>query len=338
MLPSGMRAAHFVSSLLAAAPILFSYALVACRSSSGGEAHSVDAAAAAPTTRRVTTLTDARRGFHTQVHDTSARSGPPPAPPADIFTLVHFASPVGPLPAYVTPRPADGKRRPAVVWLQGGFDPSLDSSAWERAPRDNDQSARAFREAGLVLMLPARRGANDNPAPRETFFGEVDDVLAAADYLAQLDYVDPARMYLGGHSTGGTLALLVAESTDRFRATFAFGAIGNIKSYADEATFDVSNETEARLRSPMFFLDAIGRPTFVIEGGVKPSNAGAIPYLEPRDPAVPVHTFVVPGVSHFSILAPVTELIARKIATSNGDISLTDDELKAAAAGATLAR
>ncbi len=29
--------------------------------------------------------------------------------------------------------------------------------------------------------------------------------------------MDPARIYLGGHSTGGTLVLLVAASTDRFR-------------------------------------------------------------------------------------------------------------------------
>lgn len=279
------------------------------------------------------TLSDARRGFHTQVHDSAPRSGPPPGPPADVFTVVQFASPVGPLPAYVTPRPSGGTRRPAVLWLQGGFDPSLDASAWRRAPRNNDQSARAFREAGLVLMLPARRGGNDNPAPRETFFGEVDDVLAAADYLAKLDYVDPARVYLGGHSTGGTLALLVAESTDRFRATFAFGAVGNIKSYANDATFDVSNEAEVRVRSPMFFLDGIRRPTFVIEGGDRPSNAGAVPYLKPQNAAVPVRTFVVPGVTHFSILAPITELVARKIARStDGEITLTDDELAAAAA------
>ena len=31
-------------------------------------------------------------------------------------------------------------------------------------------------------------------------------------FLAKQDYVDPKRIYLGGHSTGGTLALLTAET------------------------------------------------------------------------------------------------------------------------------
>ena len=37
-------------------------------------------------------------------------------------------------------------------------------------------------------------------------------------FLAAQPYVDPARIYLGGHSTGGTLALLVAECSETFRA------------------------------------------------------------------------------------------------------------------------
>jgi acetyl esterase/lipase len=310
-----------------------SHGPLACRSSPRSEAKRADASPPAPAALSATNLTDARRGFHTRVHDPSPRSEPPPTPPAGIFTLVHYASPVGLLPAYVTPRPTDGKRHPAIVWLHGGFDPSIDEFFWATKPRNNDQTARAFREAGMVLMLPACRGGNDNPAPREMFFGEVDDVIAAADYLEKVDYVDPARVYLGGHSTGGTLALLVAESTDRFRATFAFGPVGNMKNYfasADETTFDLSDETEVRLRSPAFFLGGIHRPTFVLEGAVQPSNASVLRKLVPRDPSVPVRTFLVPGVSHFSILAPVTELLARKLVTSDGDISLSEAELAAA--------
>jgi dipeptidyl aminopeptidase/acylaminoacyl peptidase len=58
------------------------------------------------------------------------------------------------------------------------------------------------------------RGGNDNPGRREGFLGEVDDVLAAADHLSKLPHIDPTQIYLGGHSTGGTLALLVAECSN----------------------------------------------------------------------------------------------------------------------------
>jgi poly(3-hydroxybutyrate) depolymerase len=183
-------------------------------------------------------------------------------------------------------------------------------------------------------MLPSLRGGNDNPGMRETLYGEVDDVIAAGNYVANLDYVDPARVYLGGHSTGGTLVLLVAESTDRFRAVFSFGPVGSAKSYASDATFDVSDPTEVRLRSPMNFVSAIRTPTFVFEGTMAPSNAGALPYLKPEDSAVPVRTYAVGGVSHFSILSPVTNLLARKLAAGAGEIDVTDAELRAAVASA----
>jgi alpha/beta superfamily hydrolase len=47
------------------------------------------------------------------------------------------------------------------------------------------KSARAFREAGIVLMLPSLRGGNGNPGHRELMFGDVDDVLAAIDYTSK---------------------------------------------------------------------------------------------------------------------------------------------------------
>lgn len=74
-------------------------------------------------------------------------------------------------------------------------------------------------------------------------------------------------MYLGGHSTGGTLALLVAESTDRFRAVFSFGPVSDVSYYPDEFTpFDTSDPREVALRSPGRWLNSIKSPTFIIEG------------------------------------------------------------------------
>ena len=175
--------------------------------------------------------------------------------------------------AYVSPPPSDGKKHPAIIWIIGGYGNSIDEIDWKAAPEENDQSGRAFREAGIVMMYPSLRGGNDNPGCKESFYGEVNDVLAATDYLAKLGYVDPARIYLGGHSTGATLAMLVAESSVRYRAVFAFGPIDDARRYGpEEMEFDFSNPKEADLRSPIRRLEAIHTPVFVFEGTVKPAN------------------------------------------------------------------
>lgn len=285
------------------------------------------ASTTAPPTRR---LTDARRAFQTKLSIAPKRSTPAPAPPSGVLDLVHYPAPVGPLAAYVSPRPKDGKRRPAIVWLTGGFDNGIDATAWEPSPRENDQSARAFREAGVVLMLPSLRGGNDNPGNRETLYGEVDDAIAARDWLAQQDGVDPTRIYLGGHSTGGTLALLVAEATDEFRAVFAFGPVADARRYGVDPRV-LTDTQEAHLRSPVHFMATIRTPTFIIEGSASP-NVRDVPDLAQAAGAAPVKTFIVEGATHFSVLAPITALLARKILADS--IALTDAELAAAVASA----
>src|SRR5262249_2655167 len=147
-------------------------------------------------------------GFQTKLVRKEAAKEAVPQPPGRLFRVIRYDSPAGKLAAYLSPDPQDGKKHPAVVWVFGGFDNGIGETAWEDAPPSNDQSASAFRRAGIIMMYPSFRGGNDNPGFKEGFYGEVDDVLAAADYLAKQDYVDSSRIYLGGHSTGGTLALL----------------------------------------------------------------------------------------------------------------------------------
>jgi dipeptidyl aminopeptidase/acylaminoacyl peptidase len=226
--------------------------------------------------------------------------------------LVHYPAPLGSNVAYVSPVRGQ-RRRPAIVWIAGGFDWGIGASAWAPASRSNDQSARAFRDAGLVLMLPALRGSNGNPGRNECFFGEVEDIIAAADYLAGRRDVDPERIYLGGHSTGGTLVLLVAESTDRFRAVFAFGPVGDARTYGEDGCLppDVSSR-EAQVRAPVEFIHQIRVPTFVIEG-TEESNAASVRELESRHGSAPVQCLLVPGADHFSVLAPGSEVVARAI-------------------------
>jgi len=210
-------------------------------------------------------LREARRGFQTKLLRRESAGVPVPEPPPGVLRIVKFGSPVGQLAAYLSPDPRDGKKHPAIIWITGGDCNTIDQ-VWEDAPAENDQTASAFRKAGIVTMYPSLRGGNDNPGVKEGFFGEVDDVLAAAEYLARQDFVDPQRIYLGGHSSGGTLVLLVAECSDRFRAIFSFGPALDVRLYPALCPFDRANEREFLLRAPAEWLDSIRNPTFVLEG------------------------------------------------------------------------
>jgi dipeptidyl aminopeptidase/acylaminoacyl peptidase len=280
--------------------------------------------AAAPST-----LTDARRGFVTRLGPDQDREGPPDQPPPNVFKLVRYKAPVGDLAAYLTPDPGDGVKHPAIIWITGGDCNSI-GDVWKEAPRKNDQTASAYRKAGIVLMMPSLRGGNDNPGRREGFFGEIDDVLAAAEYLAAQPYVDPGRIYLGGHSTGGTLAMLVAESTDRFRAVFAFGPTNDVRGYGGNFVYHApGNPKEDELRSPGFWLSSVKSPLFVIEG----VNGNAAPLLAMKSASKnPLIRFaLVPDYDHFGILAPANEKIAAKILADTGQamaISVSEAELR----------
>ena len=79
--------------------------------------------------------------------------------------------------------------------------------------------------------------------------------------------MDPARLYLGGHSTGGTLVLLVAASSDRFRGVFSFGPVDDVSGYGSQfLPFNTWSRREIELRSPIYWLHSVRSPTFVFEG------------------------------------------------------------------------
>jgi len=177
-------------------------------------------------------------------------------------------------------------------------------------------------------MYPSLRGGNQNPGAKEGFYGEVDDVIAAAKYLRTIPYVDPQRIYLGGHSTGGTLALLVAEMSGDFRGVFAFGPVEDVSGYPSEyLPFDTSNQREVELRSPGYWHSSIRSPTWVIEG--EGGNIDSLRAMKAVNKNPLVHFVEASDADHFSVLGRTNELIAGKIHTDTGpacQISLTSDE------------
>jgi hypothetical protein len=291
-------------------------------------AHAAAAATAAIAAARGPgpTLAQARRDFRTTVSVPSPAALPVPRPPADLFVRSDYTSVTHEtFAAFITPDPKDGRKHPAIAWLTGGDSSSLDDF-WTPGPDANDQSAHAFRDAGIVMLFPTLRGGNGNAGGKEYFYGEVDDVLAAADHLAQQPYVDPQRIYLGGHSTGGTLALLTAETSGRFAAVFAFGVVTRVDRYPPSLLplhFDALPEEELKLRSPIHWLHGLISPTYVIEGKQPPGNFGELQALCAHDAPAALHCIPVEGRDHFSALSSVSRVIAARLVMAGEGVEFT---------------
>ncbi|MBL8301084.1 MAG: prolyl oligopeptidase family serine peptidase [Rhodanobacteraceae bacterium] len=289
---------------------------------------------APPQPARPQSLAEARQAFNSSLRSQSSPRTPLAVAPPEVFRTISYDSAVGKLAAYLSPDPQDGKKHPAIVWITGG-DSNTIGDVWSPAPANNDQTAAAYRQAGIIMMFPSLRGGNENPGRKEGFLGEVDDVLAAADYLARLDYVDPDRIYLGGHSTGGTLALLVAESSGRFRAVFSFGPVDEIDGYGSEhLPFDTTRPAERELRSPGRWISSITSPTFVFEGA---DQGNMVPLIRMQAASTnPKVSFIaVENATHFSVLAPINRLVASKILQDTGpatNLTFPDSAIRAALA------
>ncbi len=253
----------------------------------------------------------ARQGFRTQLVAV-AFDADGPLKPLRGFERVRYASPAGKLAAYLSKNPGGKNRYPAVVWAHGGFGGA------------GCGRSKIFRERNIVMLCPSWRGENDNPGRYEMFYGELDDALAAVRYLESVPYVDPDRIYFAGHSTGGTISLLVAASTSRVRAVFALGGAPDMRAVVADGgygntPFDESRDDEIRLRSPIEFVNEMLVPTFYFEGAESGYAADAKRMAEVADShGRAVHSYILAGGDH-NIVEPVLNSIAQAIADDKID-------------------
>src|SRR5271165_3215325 len=108
---------------------------------------------------------------------------------------------------------------PAIVWNHGS----------EKLPGSQPALARFYTAHSYVFFVPHRRGqgrspgesiqeqvAQAPPGARAQYMvelqqAEVDDVVAALNYLKARPFVDPARIAISGCSYGGIQTLLTGE-------------------------------------------------------------------------------------------------------------------------------
>ncbi|PHM73454.1 alpha/beta hydrolase family protein [Xenorhabdus kozodoii] len=297
-------------------PLIFSFLLFACDEDN----HSFKL--------RKDNYTKAHNKFKTHLIENSfIGDGQPAMPPIDVFSLIYYPAEDGNMAAFLSTPPTDKSQKyPAIIWLTGGYGGiGNDDFFWSQHSADNDQSASAFRRNGLVLMIPSFRGENANPGRYEMFYGELRDIESARQYLAKLPYVDQNRIYLAGHSTGGTRALLASEYSKGFRAVFSLGGIPDLRlriNYAPipvAVPFDQNDPREFELRSPRTFLKSIKSPTFYFEG----EDAYWEEFDEVKEIAknkdIPLYIYRIENGDHFNIIRPLTNLIAEKILNDKGE-------------------
>jgi alpha/beta superfamily hydrolase len=270
-------------------------------------------------------LSESRAGFSTTLIEKNRDAYGLPVPDVDFVSLVEYPTPIGGMKAYLASIDSDSapRSRPAMIWIMGGLPPGVaDASVWQDSSSGNDQSAKSYWKNGFVTMYPSLRGSAGNPGFQEGFYGEVDDVLAAYDYLAADTRVDPKKIYLGGHSTGATLVLLVAAATNKFAGVLSLGPVSDPADYGESAQLhDRNNPKEAALRSPINFINKIRIPTLIVEG--EQGNYFSLIEMSSANDNNYVRIVAIQGADHFNHLAKSNDMIAAAIIKGEGISSLS---------------
>jgi dipeptidyl aminopeptidase/acylaminoacyl peptidase len=211
-------------------------------------------------------------GYRKENPTVLTRHGPPPAiwqssrplhKPDDVDEVTYQSDGLN-LKAWLSHIPADGKIHPAVVFCHGGF--------WFG---DEDWSVlKPFLDAGYIVMAPRVRGENGNSGEFQCFYGEVDDIVAAGNFLASQNGVEKSHLFVSGHSAGGTLAAMAVMKDNPFVLSAPIGADLDIRSIAKSTSdrqrqlivFDPTNIHELESRSAVLFTASLRKPIVLFCG------------------------------------------------------------------------
>lgn len=242
-----------------------------------------------------------------------------PVAPDGLLAPTAYEGPLGTMRALATPIDLTRAPQPAVIWITGGFG-GIAGSVFTPNQPENDQGVTSFLGREIVLFLPALRGEHGNPGVFECFYGEVDDVVAAVEHVANRPDVDPERIYLMGHSTGGTNVLLASMLTDIPAGVVSFGGAPSMEAVVDGGEgygvepYDLNDTDEVYLRSPIHFAKYIRCPVLYVEG-----IDSSYPYyahqmeLAASMSGRPMSVATIEGADHFSVLRPIKDLLADRI-------------------------
>ena len=126
-----------------------------------------------------------------------------------------------------------GRRYPAILWIHGGPEEqnTYDMGFWQLW-------GQYLAQAGYIVMMPNYRGSTGygerfrNLNVEDSGGGEVQDVVAGAQYLISSELADPARIAIGGQSHGGTMVgYATTEFPTLFRAAIVIAGVWDRATY-----------------------------------------------------------------------------------------------------------
>jgi dipeptidyl aminopeptidase/acylaminoacyl peptidase len=169
------------------------------------------------------------------------------------------------------------KKYPVLMLIHGG-----PQGAWGQSWTYR-WNAQVFASAGYVVVMPNPRGSTGYG---QKFIDEIsgdwggkvyDDIMAVADHVAELPYVDSGRMAAAGGSYGGYMVNWILGHSSRFKALVSHAGVYDLRSMAgetEELWFPIwefsgmpweNPEMYARW-SPSHFVKEFRTPTLVIHG------------------------------------------------------------------------
>ncbi len=167
---------------------------------------------------------------------------------------------------------------PAIVYVHGG--PA------SQTVNSFNRLIQYMANQGYIVIAPNYRGSTGygKDFQHANLFdmggGDLQDVLAAADWIKQTGYVDPKKLILMGGSYGGYLTMMgVTKAPEVWAAGVPivpfvnwFTEIENedpVLQQSDIATMGDPKTNKALFedRSPIFFVDKIKAPLFILAGG-----------------------------------------------------------------------
>jgi dipeptidyl aminopeptidase/acylaminoacyl peptidase len=176
--------------------------------------------------------------------------------------------------------PRNGEH-PAIVYVHGGPTAQTMNSF--------NRFVQYMANQGYLVIAPNYRGSTGygKEFQQANLFdmggGDLQDVLAAADWIKQTGYVDPKKLILMGGSYGGYLTMMgVTKAPDLWAAGIPivpfvnwFTEIQNedpVLQQSDLATMGdlVQNKARYEDRSPINFVGQIKAPLYLLAGGNDP--------------------------------------------------------------------
>jgi dipeptidyl aminopeptidase/acylaminoacyl peptidase len=199
--------------------------------------------------------------------------------------LVHYPSRDGKFTisalAYVPCNLPRNGQHPAIVYIHGG--PA------SQTVNSFNRIVQFMVNQGYLVIAPNYRGSTGYGKEfQEANFkdmggGDLQDVLAAADWIKQTGYVDPKKLIVMGGSYGGYLSMMAVTKAPEVWAAGVpivpfvnwFTEIANEDPELRQGDLAIMGDPEKepeffRERSPFFFIDKIKAPLLLLAGGHDP--------------------------------------------------------------------